>query len=201
MRHRIITATLFAAAAISTANWIDWALDPIQPYGHPFLLKVALAGSLLFLIACLLAVFANRYAALAGYAAMLLSWPYFALLGVSMPWKNFFWLVRIHEHGAAQVIAIVTCWLQPYIPRLSFGGLQDCYSEARFQRQEIQAEPYQEFLENRGQVASVVSKAQTRQPMCAIGTGAQQPEVPNPMLIAVRNVFRQSASTFASKAA
>jgi len=136
MRHRIITATLFAAAAISTANWIDWALDPIQPYGHPFLLKVALAGSLLFLIACLLAVFANRYAALAGYAAMLLSWPYFALLGVSMPWKNFFWLARIHEHGAAQVIAIVTLlaatiYSSPQLWRTARLLLRSKISEAR----------------------------------------------------------------------
>lgn len=105
--NRLVTVIIYAAAGVATANWIDYAMAPQQPYGHPFLTKVALSGSITFGIACVISIFNDRYGIIAGLVAICLSWPYFALLAASLPWHNIVWLFRIHYHGNAQILSIL----------------------------------------------------------------------------------------------
>ena len=100
-------AVLFGATALVTANWLDYAFIAQQGHGYPLLLKVALAGSVAFGMACCAALFGDRYGLALGIFGVCLSWPYFAVLSSVLPWDNFLWLLRIHYHGVDQVMAVL----------------------------------------------------------------------------------------------
>jgi hypothetical protein len=106
VKTKIITAILYAAAALATANWLDYAFASQQPYGYSVLLKLALAGSVAFVIACVAAFLRGWYSKVFGLVAVCLSWLYFAPLAYTLPWSNFVWLIRIHYRGADEVLAI-----------------------------------------------------------------------------------------------
>jgi hypothetical protein len=107
MKHKIIAAILFAAAAAATANWLEYAFFERKPYGYPIILWIALIGCVLFALGCAIVFFNFRYGIFAGLSAALLSWPYFGLLAWNLQWRDFLWLVRIHYHGADQVTAVL----------------------------------------------------------------------------------------------
>ena len=106
VRLRYGTAFAYVAAAVTTANWIDYAMWPEQPYGHQILLRISFVGSGLFGIGCLVSLFRFRSASIFGMAGACFSWPYFSILAADMPWSKFVWLVTVHDHGAAQVMSI-----------------------------------------------------------------------------------------------
>ena len=108
MKRKILAAVLYGAAAAAIANWLDYAFFGWQVYGYkvPFLLWVALTGCVGLLLACVVSFFSYRRGLFLGLAGICLLWPYFGLLAWALPWKNFFWLIRIHDHGAAEVAAV-----------------------------------------------------------------------------------------------
>lgn len=108
MKHKILAATLYGAAAVAIANWLDYAFFGWQVYGYkvPFLLWVALTGCVGLVGACVISLFNDQYGLFFGLAGICLLWPYFGALAWSLPWKSFFWLIRIHDHGPSQVIAV-----------------------------------------------------------------------------------------------
>ena len=107
--HKVIAAIVYASAALATGNWLDYALWPEQPHHGPVdtLLRIAVVGSVIFGLASLVSLFRLPYAAALGVLAASLSWIYFALVVLYLPWRDLAQLVRIHDHGDAQVIAIL----------------------------------------------------------------------------------------------
>lgn len=108
MKHKIVAATLYGAAAVAVANWLDYAFFSWQVYGYkvPLLLWVALTGCAGLVGACVVSFFSCRYGLFLGLCGICLLWPYFGALAWSLPWKSFIWLVRIHDHGLSQVTAV-----------------------------------------------------------------------------------------------
>jgi len=109
LTRRVAAAIMYGSAALATGNWLDYALWPEQPHYGPVdtLLRIALVGSVIFGLACLVSLFRLQYAVVLGLLAACLSWTYFALVAVYLPWRNLVWLVRIYDHGDAQVGAIL----------------------------------------------------------------------------------------------
>ena len=102
----ILAGILFAAVAVATANWLEYAFFERRGYGYPMVLWIALIGSALFTLGCIIVFFRYRYGIMVGLAAALASWPYFGLLAWHLQWRDFLWLVRIHYHGTDQVAAV-----------------------------------------------------------------------------------------------
>jgi hypothetical protein len=112
--RKLIAAVLYASVTIATANWLDIALWPEQPYYNNWIdhsvMRIAVAGSVLFGLATLVSFFRLRYAVALGLVAGCLSSPYFAWMFVTLPFSNPFWRV-IHDPGEWQVPAVVLWFL------------------------------------------------------------------------------------------
>ena len=109
--RRVVTAIVYASAALATGNWVVYALwSEQQYYGNWFvhtLLRIAVVGSVVFGSACVVSLFQLRYAVVLGSVAACLSWIYFAPFAAYLPWRDFVWLVRFRDHGDAQVAAVL----------------------------------------------------------------------------------------------
>ena len=104
MKKKIIGSLCYAAAAIATANCLDYDL---ANYGPKLLIEVALAGSTAFGFGCLLLPLRPRYGIISGFLGICLCWPYFAMLAAFLPWMNFWWIIRVAYHGPSSI----TAWL------------------------------------------------------------------------------------------
>ena len=68
------------------------------------LMETALVGSAAFGVAfCFLAPFKFRYGLMLAYLALCLSWPYFAILLVGLPWSSPLFLIR---HRLDETVAL-----------------------------------------------------------------------------------------------
>jgi len=105
MRQKLVAAIFYAAAALATANWLDYGFA--EGYGGATLMSVALVGSAVLGFGCLVSLFRLQYGMILGSLGACLSWPYFAFLAISLPWHEFLWFVRIHYHGIDQLAAIL----------------------------------------------------------------------------------------------
>ncbi len=105
MRNKLAATIFYAAAALATTNWLDYGFA--EGYGHVTLMRVALVGSALLGIGCLFSLFRLRYGVILSSVGVCFSWPYFALLAITLPWHEFVWFVRIHYHGVDQMAAIL----------------------------------------------------------------------------------------------
>ena len=65
MRRKLLPTILYAVTALATGNWLDDALWPEQPYYRNSLehleMRIAVAGSILFVLACLDRRSLNKY--------------------------------------------------------------------------------------------------------------------------------------------
>ena len=69
-------------------------------------MRIALVGSALLGIACLMSLFNLRYGVLLGSVALCLSWFYFGPLAMYIPWNRLIWFITIQYHGAEQAAAL-----------------------------------------------------------------------------------------------
>jgi hypothetical protein len=104
MKQKFLAALLYAAAALATANWLDYGLA--EGYQYKALMEIAVAGSVAFGIAFLVALFKFRFGVIAGSLASCLAWPYFAVLLAFVPWSGLVPFVRYRYHGADQLVAL-----------------------------------------------------------------------------------------------
>ena len=88
VKRKIIVAILYAGAGLATANWLDIALWPEQPYYRNSFehaqMRIAVAGSAVFGLACLMSLFRLRHAALLGLVASGLCWVYFSFYAIAL---------------------------------------------------------------------------------------------------------------------
>jgi hypothetical protein len=103
MKLKIIGSLCYGAAAIATANCLDYDL---ANYGSKLLIEVALAGSIAFGLGCLVLPLRPRYGIMSGFLGMFLCWPYFGILAAFLPWMNFWWIIRVAYHGLASITAL-----------------------------------------------------------------------------------------------
>jgi hypothetical protein len=108
MKRKVLGAVLLVAAAVTIANWLDYAFFLWQVYGYhvPSLLWAALIGCGGLALACLASFYKQRYGVFLALMAACLLWPYFGMLAWSLPWRDFSWLLRIHDHGASEAAAL-----------------------------------------------------------------------------------------------
>ena len=116
MKHKIVSALVYGITALSLADFLDsvYGAGPIfQKYVG--LTHVAIAGAILFAVACLLSLFNERLGIACGVVACILSWPLFSrelsvALGV---WRSLhsvlgyaYWTARIASVGMLIVSSI-----------------------------------------------------------------------------------------------
>jgi hypothetical protein len=108
MKRKVIAAVLLVTCVVTIANWLDYAFFSWRAYGYPVpsLLWVALIGCCGLVLACLAVFYKHRYGVFLGLGAACLLWPYFGMLAWSLPWRDFGWLLRIHDHGASEAAAL-----------------------------------------------------------------------------------------------
>jgi hypothetical protein len=105
MKQKLISLFCYAAAALATANWLDYGLT--EEYGHKALMQIAVAGSVAFGVGCLASLFRIRYGIIFGVVGACLTWPYFILLMTALPWSNLNRLVRVQYHGRDEIVALL----------------------------------------------------------------------------------------------
>jgi hypothetical protein len=96
MKYKIVSALVYGITALDLANFFDsvYGAGPISS-NYIGLTHVAIAGAILFAVACLLSLFNLRMGITCGLVACILSWPFFAgelslILGV---WRGLFSVV------------------------------------------------------------------------------------------------------------
>jgi hypothetical protein len=104
MTQRLLGSFLYAAAGLVTANWLDYGLA--KGYGYRLLMQVAVAGSVVFVLGCVVSLFTLHYGIFFGLIGAGLSWPYFVLLMIALPWNNLEWIIMAHYHGSDQILAL-----------------------------------------------------------------------------------------------
>jgi hypothetical protein len=95
VKYNLIGALMYGVAAAGTFNWITYAMIPNQTYGPPALLYVALVGSVVLGIGCILSIFTKRYGAIVGSVGAAISWIYFAPFAWLLQWGKYRWLFSI----------------------------------------------------------------------------------------------------------
>jgi hypothetical protein len=105
MRDKLTAAILYAIAALANANWLDYGFA--EGYPRTTLMSIALVGSGFLGIGCLVSLYRLRYGMILGFIGVCLSWPYFAVLAIALPWRQLVWVITIRYHGIDEMAAIV----------------------------------------------------------------------------------------------
>ena len=90
IKRKIVSAVLYATTAF--ALWSFWdalfgmADEPFTHYQHWGFLSLSIAGTVLFVAACILTLFSGRTGTICALVAAVMSWPYFAVGMPSIPW-------------------------------------------------------------------------------------------------------------------
>lgn len=56
MIQKVGALVIYAGTVLATGNWIEYGLWPEQPYGYETLMRVALVGTGMFGLACMVTV-------------------------------------------------------------------------------------------------------------------------------------------------
>jgi hypothetical protein len=97
MKHKFVSTIIFAITALAIGNFFD-GLYGAGPVTHYFgLIHTAVAGAILFVIACAFSLFSSRFGIVCALAACILSWPYFGIQLFAIPWDSIFSLMRYPE--------------------------------------------------------------------------------------------------------
>ena len=78
MKHKVVSALVYGITALDFAEFFDsvYGAGPISPH-HIALMHTAIAGAIVFALACLFSLFNLRIGVMCGLAACVLSWPLF----------------------------------------------------------------------------------------------------------------------------
>lgn len=123
MKQKVVGLLCYAAAALATANSLDY--DLVQSYGPNLLLEVAFAGSIAFGLGCLVILFRPRYGIISGFWGVCLCWPYFAIVAAFLPWKDLWW---VHSHPNLWTLACCRIALPARRHHLYGGGAKQIRS-------------------------------------------------------------------------
>jgi len=92
MKPKMVSAILYATTAFTL--WSFWdalfgaADEPFMHYRYWGLLSLSIAGTVLFVAACILTLFSTRIGTICALVGATLSWPYFALQMPKIPWSR-----------------------------------------------------------------------------------------------------------------
>jgi hypothetical protein len=90
MIKRILSAAIYLTTVLCVGNYCEM-IDGMEPPRLPpsalqvNLWHVAIAGALMFAIACIVSIFSHRLGIFCGLGACLMSWPHFGALLVTFP--------------------------------------------------------------------------------------------------------------------
>jgi len=88
MKQKIPPAALYVITALAVAGYFD-ALYGAAPVTHRQTpIHFAIAGTIIFAIACLLSLFSLRLGAVGGLVGACLSWPFFGPILIHFPWTK-----------------------------------------------------------------------------------------------------------------
>jgi hypothetical protein len=90
VKRKIISAAVYAATSFALAGFFDglYGAGPVTRYLG--VIHLAIAGTILFAVACVLSLFTLRVGVICGLCACVLSWPYFAIQIPTIPWNRVF---------------------------------------------------------------------------------------------------------------
>ena len=121
--QKIVGTMIYGVAAGGTFNWVTYALNPEQSYGYPVRLHIALVGSILLGIGCILSTFTSRYGVIVGCVGAAVSWIYFAplawfqssyefrlLFNIDLPWIIRNNLVAVSKVAAILLLVLATAY-------------------------------------------------------------------------------------------
>jgi hypothetical protein len=103
---------IYLFAALTTALTVTDLTYEADAVGRPYsgwaaaACNASLIGSLLLALSFLTVLIKPHYGYAVAMVGTCLSWPYFAVLASSLPWRDFVWLVTIHWDGRLQVAAV-----------------------------------------------------------------------------------------------
>jgi hypothetical protein len=97
MKQRLLAAIVYLSTAVAQAVFFDGLYGAGPVTHHLTLVHSAIAGAILFAIACPLSLFMSRFGILCGLTASILSWPFFGILLFATPWSS---LVSLLVHSA-----------------------------------------------------------------------------------------------------
>ena len=108
LAKRIAAAAIYAFAALPMGNWLALYYAAQLDAGREVVVsaRIAIVGCIILALACLVALLHFSYGAVLGTFGACLCWPYFGVLAMYLPWRDFVWLVTIHFHGWMEVWSI-----------------------------------------------------------------------------------------------
>jgi len=88
MKQKIIPSAIYALTTVCLAEFFDaaYGAGPVTRYVR--LTHLAIAGTVLFAIACISSLFTLRFGTVCALAASVLAWPYFANALTAIPWGS-----------------------------------------------------------------------------------------------------------------
>src|SRR5271157_442627 len=109
--NKAVSVVIYAVTALALADFFD-SLYGAGPVTHYFgLIHTAIAGAILFVVACVFSLFSLRIGIVIALAACILSWPFFAgeLLAILRVLPVLFSLVHYSYWGArlASVLMLI----------------------------------------------------------------------------------------------
>jgi hypothetical protein len=96
MKRKILSVVIYVTTAFALAEFFDGLYGAGPVTLHLGLIHLAIAGTILFAVACILSLFTLRVGVVCGIAGGVLSWPYFAIQLPTIPWGS---LVSILPHA------------------------------------------------------------------------------------------------------
>ena len=103
MKQKTISAVIYAATTLALAYYFDALYGGGAVTHHLGLIHIAIAGTILFAVACILSLFSLRLGVLCALAACILSWPFFSgnLYAILRVWRSLFSVVHYANWGAS----------------------------------------------------------------------------------------------------
>jgi hypothetical protein len=102
MKQKIVSAVVYAITVFDIANFLD-SLYGAGPVTHNLgLIRSAIAGAILFVVASISSLFSLRVGTVCALAACILSWPFFSgeLYAILRVWRSLFSVVHYSYWGA-----------------------------------------------------------------------------------------------------
>ncbi len=108
MKQKTVSVVIYAITALALAYYFDSLYGAGPVARHLELIHTAIAGAILFVVACVLSVFSLRFGTVCALAACVLWWPFFSsnLFAILSVWRSLFSILH-HSNWEASLQSVL----------------------------------------------------------------------------------------------
>ena len=108
MKRKLIASLLYGVTTACLGAFFESLYSGEPIIRHLLLIRIATAGPILFAVATLVCLWSLRFGSICGLFASALSWCYFNIELLAVPWHDLIWFARFRTEVLGTILALTT---------------------------------------------------------------------------------------------